>query len=85
MITYEKIDENTVKKIETFESEIYLDKLEKQVSDLVEQIENIPEPKTNPDDETLDFWNSMNVGISKDELNKTLKDKEKLFKELKGL
>jgi len=86
MIKYKKTDNpNIIKKIEIVESEIHLDKLEKQISELKAQLDNTPKPKTEPDQETLDFWNSQLEMIEREELEKRLKEKEDLLKQLKVL
>ena len=76
MIKYKKTSNpNIIKKIGTIESEIHLDKLEKQIQDLKAQLDNIPEPKTEPDQETLDFWNEMMIPPRNEELEKELREK----------
>ena len=87
MIKYKKTSNpNVIKKIETIESEIRLDELEKQIQDLKAQLDNIPEPKTEPDQETLDFWNEMMLPpLRKEELEEELREKEELLKKLKRL
>lgn len=78
-------DSNIIKEIRTVESDIHIDELEKQIKELVEQIKNIPKSKIEPDQETLEFWNEMNIGNSKDELEETLIKKEEFLKKIKGL
>jgi len=87
MIKYKKTSNpNVIKKIETIESEIRLDELEKQIQDLKAQLDNIPEPKTEPDQETLDFWDEMMLPpLRKEELEEELREKEELLKKLKRL
>jgi len=87
MIKYKKTNNpNIIKKIETIESEIRLDELEKQIQDLKAQLDNIPEPKTEPDQETLDFWNEMMLPPPRKEaLEEELREKEELLKKLKRL
>lgn len=75
-------DPNIIKQIETVESEIFIDKLEAEVKNLQEQADNMPKPKTKPDQETLDCWNEMNV-MPIDETE--LKEKQDLLKVLKDL
>lgn len=85
-VKYERIDENRVKRIEIYESEIRLDELEAEIENLRERIENLPKLKTEPDQETLDFWNEMMITPSiKEELEEELREKEELLKQLKGL
>ena len=86
MIKYKKTNNpNIIKKIETIESEIRLDELEKQIQDLKAQLDNIPEPKTEPDQETLDFWNEMMPLANIEDIKIELKEKEKLLAQLKKL
>jgi len=86
MIKYKKTSNpNVIKKIETIESEIRLDELEKQIQDLKAQLDNIPEPKTEPDQETLDFWNEMMPLANIEDIKIELKEKEKLLAQLKKL
>lgn len=62
MITYKKTaNPNIILKIETIESEIYLDKLQADIDTLQEQMSSIPKPKETPDQETLDCWNERNL------------------------
>lgn len=56
-------DPNIIKQIETVESEIHLDKLERQISDLEAQIKSMPKEKTEPDQETLELWNMQHIGF----------------------
>lgn len=86
MTEYKKTNNpNIIKKIEIIESEIHLDKLEKQISELKAQLDNTPKPKTKPDQETLDYWNSQLEMIEREELEKRLKEKQDFLKMLKGL
>ena len=86
MIKYKKTSNpNVIKKIETIESEIRLDELEKQIQDLKAQLDNILEPKTEPDQETLDFWNEMMPLANIEDIKIELKEKEKLLAQLKKL
>ena len=86
MIKYKKTSNpNVIKKIEKIESEIRLDELEKQIQDLKAQLDNIPEPKTEPDQETLDFWNEMMPLANIEDIKIELKEKEKLLAQLKKL
>jgi len=56
---YEKTDDpNIIKQIETYSNEIDIDKLEAEIKDLEQQIEDAPKPKTKPDQETLDYYNA---------------------------
>ena len=60
--SYKKTDDpNIIMKIETVESEIHLDKLENQISELNKQIKDSPKPKTEPDEETLAFYNEYTI------------------------
>ena len=57
-ITYEKtVDPNVVAEVREVRTEIHLDKLTRQIRDLETQLAAVPEPKTEPDQETLEFWN----------------------------
>lgn len=59
---YTPIDENNVEKD-------YIQKriisfpmyIEEELPDVVDQLSNTPAPKTEPDQETLDFWNEFNA------------------------
>ena len=65
--------------------EIYLDKLEKDILDLQKQINNIPETKTEPDQETLNLWNAQYIVFDKEGVEERLKEKKDLLKNLKVL
>jgi len=83
-MVYEKTeDPNIIKKIETIESEIHLDKLEAAIRKLQEQIRNTPKPKSEPDQETLNYWNEM-ASLSL-ELESKLREKEELLEQLREL
>lgn len=84
-VRYEKTaDPNIIKRIETVETEIHLDKLEKQVSALEAEIAAVPAAKTKPDQETLEFWNGhVRPGMS--EIAADLDRKAGLLRELKSL
>ena len=83
-ITYEKTkDKNIIKKVETNDSYIHLDKLQKEIDNLQSEINDIPKPKTKPDQETLDFWNDMRPSTNIDDLKGELIEKQKLFNQLK--
>lgn len=62
-------------------SEIYLDKLQKQINDLSASIAVQPPVKTKPDQETLDLWNMMNPAPD----TKALIDIQNLMSTLKAL
>ena len=66
---YEKIDKNIIKKVETTESFIYLDKLEKEIENLEIEIKDMP--------------NEMLVPTDKEQIENNLKDKQDLLKTLK--
>lgn len=51
-------DPNVFIKADTSESFIYLDELTAGIDELQEQIDDLPQPKTKPDQETLDFYNA---------------------------
>ncbi|MCW7076383.1 MAG: hypothetical protein OCU18_03715 [Candidatus Syntrophoarchaeum sp.] len=75
-----------IKKIETVESEIHISKMETEIAGLKSQLGNIPEPKKEPDQETLEFWNRMNSELfNKEELMEELAEKEQLLAQLKAL
>ena len=84
---YEKTSNpNIINKIEMVESEIYLNKLTEQVRTLEEEIKNTPEPKTEPDLETLNFFNMQNeMMFDKEDLEMQLKEKKDLLERLTGL
>lgn len=74
---YEKTeDPNIIKQIETVESEIHLDKLEKQIADLENQIKNLPELV-----EIKDYPDDVKAAI--EEHNRMIPDKTKLEAQLK--
>lgn len=83
---YEKTeDPNIIKKIETIESEIYLDKLQEDINSLQIQLDSIPKPKEKPDQETLDCYN-MEIEMMNDPMIEvSLKDKKELLNKLKSL
>ena len=80
-------DPNIIKQTETVESEIHLDKLEKQVADLETQIINTPTliEKGEYPKEVLALIDEHNMMIDKTELEAELKKKKDLLTELKGL
>ena len=80
MVTYERIDENRIKEIKTVESEIYIDKLKKDIKELQRQINLAPKLKTEPDKETLDFWNAHIEDINP--LKEELRKKQKILSNL---
>ena len=84
---YEKTeDPNIIKQIEVVESEIYLDKLEKQVTELETEISSLPKPKTKPDQETLACYNEhIDMLDDKEGLENNLREKKNLLNELKSL
>lgn len=65
--------------------EIYLDKLQANITALQEQIDNIPEEKTEPDQETLDFWNENNLIGTKEMLEADLNTKKNFLEYLNNL
>ena len=80
-------DPNIIKQTEEVESEIHLDKLEKQVTDLETQIANTPqkiETGKYPD-EILALIAEHNQMIDNTELQKDLDEKKSLLSELKKL
>lgn len=66
---YEKIDKNIIKKVETTESFIYLDKLEKEIENLEIELKDMP--------------NEMLVPTDKEQIENNLKDKQDLLETLK--
>lgn len=84
---YEKTeDPNIVRQIKTVVSRIYLDKLEGQILKIRAQLNSIPEAKTEPDQETLDFWNEMvALPLNREELEGKLRKKERLLELLREL
>ena len=50
-------------------SEIHKDKLESQIASLEDIIDKLPRPKTTPDQDTLDKWNSLLQTPPLDKLN----------------
>ena len=83
-VKYERIDENRIRRIEVYESEIRLDELRQEIRRLREQLKDIPTPKTTPDQETLDFWNEV-MCSDRQILEAEIKEKEKFLKQLEGL
>lgn len=84
---YEKTDNpNVIKRVQTIESEIYLDKLEAEVEHLQIQIKDIPKMKTEPDQECLDHYN-MEIEMMGDHgmFEAELKNKQDLLKILRKL
>ena len=79
MIKYEKTNDPKIfKRIHT--TEFSIEKLEKDIENLKKQIESLPKPKTKPDQETLDVYNS-NID-SGDSIKEELEEKQKLLKEI---
>lgn len=80
MATYKKsADPNIIIKVS--ESEIYLDKLKKQIAELQTQVASAPKIKTKPDQETLDMWNSFIPESGAEELQA----KKDLLRQLEAL
>lgn len=86
-VTYEPTgDGNTFKKIITSEGVIYLDVLEGEIKDLQRQIDEVPKPKTKPDQETLECYNNqIGLDFDKEGTEHQLKEKQDLLKKLKAL
>ena len=85
MIEYEKSDnKNIVKKIEKTETEIHLEQLRIEIEELEKEIDGMPKPKIKPDEDTLLFWNEMNVS-NIEELKNQLENKKSLFKKIEAL
>lgn len=86
MIKYKKTnDPNVIKKIVITESEIRLDELEKEILEIKAQQNNTLKVKTEPDQETLDFWNEMLPLTDIEHAERELREKEKLLEQLKKL
>lgn len=64
-ITYRKTnDPNIFIKADTRESNIRLSDIRRDIDNLIAMISNLPVAKMEPDQETLDFWNEMRVGMA---------------------
>lgn len=84
MPTYEKTSNpNIIKKTETVESEILLDKLREQIADLESQIASMPKVKTKPDQETLDYWNTFIMPAQ--DIQAELDSKKSMLSQLEAL
>ena len=85
-MTYETTpDPNVFKEITTKEGFIYVDKLEAEITELNQQLKDVPQPKERPDDETLQQWNDSLPWVDVDALKKRIGEKEALLKELSEL
>ncbi len=85
MITYEKTaDPNIIKKVETIESEVQIDKLELQIANLTSDVASIakvlqyPEGTTDKVKEAIDFFNK-DISLNKDHLEIELLEKQELL------
>lgn len=80
------LDPNVFVREDTSESFIHLDKLEAKIEVVQQQINDSPDPKTKPDQETLDYYN-MEIGMhgDKEMLEAELKEKKDLRDELKSI
>ena len=68
------------------EEEVNVKALENEITNLEQRKSNIPEPKTEPDEETLEFYNVSNISlIEKENIEAELEDKKSLLKELRGI
>lgn len=90
MPTYTTTDDgNIIKQSATVESEIHLDKLEKQITDLTEEIENLPALIVCPEDakqEIKDLVEEHNSMLpDRTDLENQLKEKRDLLTILKNL
>lgn len=86
-ITYEKTgDPNIVKEVTEVKVDIHLDRLREEIADLEAMIADLPNAKTKPDQETLDYWNEMNdMAHAKSDMEAQLKEKQALLKTLEGI
>jgi len=74
----ERIDKDTIKVITTNENIIDLRKIREHLEEINKTISELPKPKTQPDQETLEFWNMYN--INEDEKQRLIEEKESLEK-----
>lgn len=73
-------------KAETRESAISLRELQRQIAALNRTIRNMPEPKTTPDQMTLEFWNAMHISqVERETLIKQRAEKIALVEQLKAI
>lgn len=81
---YHKTDDpNIFVKSHTSESFIHLDKLIGDIEAIQRQIADLPKPKTEPDQETLDCYNmEMEMHGEKEMFEMELKEKQDLLAEL---
>ena len=87
MITYEKTDDvNIIKEVRTVIKEIRIDDIETDIAKLQSQLDNMPMPKTEPDQETLAYYNgNIEMEFRKEDIKTVLKEKQDLLKELISL
>lgn len=84
---YKKTDDpNAFVKADTSESYIYIDELTTSIEDVQQQIDSLPQPKTVPDQETLDCYNAeIEMHGEKEMLEMRLKEKQDLFDKLRSI
>jgi hypothetical protein len=58
---FKKIDDDTVKHTYDIERTVKIPMYWEEADRIKQTYNNIPKKKTEPDQETLDFWNEMNV------------------------
>jgi len=84
-VNYENND-GVITKIVTNEEIIDLQQLEDEIANLEEQILNMPSIKTEPDQETLEFWNMENhMLIDKEILQSQIDKKIELLNTLRNI
>jgi hypothetical protein len=80
MSTKERIDNDTIKIIETRETIIDLKKLRNEIILINQQLNDLPQKKIKPDNETLDYWNNEHQLFGLKEY--LIEQKNKIEKEL---
>jgi len=79
-------DPNVFIKADTSKSFVYLDELTSSIEEMQQRIDDVPDPKTVPDQETLDFYNHEAVEIfGKDDLMAKLQEEQNLLDMLKNM
>jgi len=66
MEIYKQISENKVEKTYDLMRTINLETYKDELIEIRDRLKEIPQLKTEPDSEILDFWNEFNVGDEKD-------------------
>ena len=86
-VEYEATDDpNVFMKLTIRDSMVSLVALQKEIETLSTLIEGLPRPKTEPDQETLEFWNAMQVDqIEREGLLKQRDEKARLIEQLEAI